>query len=448
MPGNDSLSKSNHLQDLLNASFLKCLREVLSQPYPNDGEQYCNATSDIFGCWNYTQAGTTAIIPCPEIPGMNPNEYAFKQCTENGTWWRSPSTNKEKSDYSYCWKDIHTFIENTNSGHEHVYIFVSGYSISVAMLLLSLFIFCRFSQLRCDRITIHKNLFSSYVLTGFSWILYMLLVATNGHVIQENPIWCRMIHVFAQYCVVSNFSWMFCEGLYLHTIMVRTFGSTKHVLIACYFIGWLWPFVLVSIYTGIRGSADDDQRSSCWIGESSLQWIMYAPIIVSMVANFIFLCNIVRLLITKLRQVPEATQTNDELHSECAFFMALKTQMNTEGSNVNIEEVDRFKKAARATLILIPLLGLQFLLVPLRPEIGSDTERAYHYISALVVSLQGAFVSTMYCFCNSEVISVIKRKWYQHKVMFSGKRSRTSSTIAATTYTFVDHVSTVQTSIT
>ncbi|XP_033762156.1 calcitonin gene-related peptide type 1 receptor-like isoform X2 [Pecten maximus] len=415
MPGNDSLSKSNHLQDLLNASFLKCLREVLSQPYPNDGEQYCNATSDIFGCWNYTQAGTTAIIPCPEIPGMNPNEYAFKQCTENGTWWRSPSTNKEKSDYSYCWKDIHTFIENTNSGHEHVYIFVSGYSISVAMLLLSLFIFCRFSQLRCDRITIHKNLFSSYVLTGFSWILYMLLVATNGHVIQENPIWCRMIHVFAQYCVVSNFSWMFCEGLYLHTIMVRTFGSTKHVLIACYFIGWLWPFVLVSIYTGIRGSADDDQRSSCWIGESSLQWIMYAPIIVSMVANFIFLCNIVRLLITKLRQVPEATQT---------------------------------KKAARATLILIPLLGLQFLLVPLRPEIGSDTERAYHYISALVVSLQGAFVSTMYCFCNSEVISVIKRKWYQHKVMFSGKRSRTSSTIAATTYTFVDHVSTVQTSIT
>ncbi|XP_021376280.1 calcitonin gene-related peptide type 1 receptor-like isoform X2 [Mizuhopecten yessoensis] len=379
------------------------------------GEQYCNATSDIFGCWNYTQAGTTAVIPCPAIPGMNPNEFAYKKCTENGTWWRNPNTSKEKSDYSYCWKDIHTFIEDTNSGHEHVYIFVSGYSISVAMLLLSLFIFCRFSQLRCDRITIHKNLFTSYVLTGFSWILYMLLVATNGVVIQNNHIWCRMIHVFAQYCVVCNFSWMFCEGLYLHTIMVRTFGSTKHVLIACYFIGWCWPFVLVAIYTGIRGSADDIQRSSCWIGESSLQWIMYVPIIISMVANFVFLCNIVRLLITKLRQVPEATQT---------------------------------KKAARATLILIPLLGLQFLLVPLRPEIGSDMETAYHYISALVVSLQGAFVSTMYCFCNSEVISVLKRKWYQHKVMFSGKRSRTSSTIAATTYTFVDHVSTVQTSIT
>ena len=43
-------------------------------------------------------------------------------------------------------------------------------------------------QLACDRITIHKNLFISYILSGLAWILYYSLAALNVHVLETNPV--------------------------------------------------------------------------------------------------------------------------------------------------------------------------------------------------------------------------------------------------------------------
>ena len=47
-----------------------------------------------------------------------------------------------------------------------------------------------------------------------------------------------------------------------------------------------------------------------------------------------------------------------------------------------------FRKATRATLILVPMLGLQYLLFPFRPAEGSNLQELYHIVVALVVSLQ------------------------------------------------------------
>ena len=46
------------------------------------------------------------------------------------------------------------------------------------------------------------------------------------------------------------------------------------------------------------------------------------------------------------------------------------------------------RKAARATLILIPLLGLQYIIFPLRPNKGNPFEELYLIASAVVTSLQ------------------------------------------------------------
>ena len=51
-------------------------------------------------------------------------------------------------------------------------------------------------------------------------------------------IWCRAVHVLCQYFTVCNFFWMFCEGLYLNTIMVFAFNSSKIVIPTCYVVGW------------------------------------------------------------------------------------------------------------------------------------------------------------------------------------------------------------------
>lgn len=46
------------------------------------------------------------------------------------------------------------------------------------------------------------------------------------------------------------------------------------------------------------------------------------------------------------------------------------------------------RKAARATLILVPLFGLHNMLLPLRPEAGDYLDKFYQFLSALLVSLQ------------------------------------------------------------
>lgn len=63
----------------------------------------------------------------------------------------------------------------------------------------------------------------------------------------------------------------------------------------------------------------------------------------------------------------------------------------------------RTGKAVRATLILIPLLGLQYIVTPFRPEPGTSWEPVYQVTSAIVASCQGLCVALLFCFCNGEV---------------------------------------------
>jgi calcitonin receptor-like len=92
--------------------------------------------------------------------------------------------------------------------------------------------------------------------------------------------------------------------------------------------------------------------------DSHTQWILTAPVLISMVASTIFLVNVVRILLTKLHSASD---------SPAPLGM---------------------RKAVRATLILIPLFGIHHILLPFRPEPGQPGEKVYQVFSAVVVSLQ------------------------------------------------------------
>lgn len=72
--------------------------------------------------------------------------------------------------------------------------------------------------------------------------------------------------------------------------------------------------------------------------------------------NLFFLLNIVRVLITKLKVTHQA-------------------------------ESNLYMKAVRATLILVPLLGIEFVLIPWRPE-GRIAEEVYDYIMHILMHFQ------------------------------------------------------------
>lgn len=79
------------------------------------------------------------------------------------------------------WKDI----------HDSIYIYaVSSYVAKVGVNILGSDtrrgVACR--QLQCDRVTLHKNLFLSYILNGIAWILYYTLAALDGEVLSQNPV--------------------------------------------------------------------------------------------------------------------------------------------------------------------------------------------------------------------------------------------------------------------
>ncbi|KAL4717451.1 hypothetical protein ACJJTC_000600 [Scirpophaga incertulas] len=333
----------------------------------------CPRTFDGFSCWDETPASATAYQSCPEfVIGFDASRYAYKRCMENGTWFLHPEGNKPWTNYTTCIdvEDL-SFRSTINN------IYIIGYSVSVAALLISIAIFLYHKTLQCTRIRIHIHLFSAFALNNILWIVWYKAVVEQVSVVQNNEVWCQILHIITNYFMVSSYIWMFCEGLHLHIALVVVFVKDEVAMRWFVATGWGLPLIIVGIYTVVR-FLTPDATVRCWMELSDVFWIIVVPVLVSLFASFVFLVNVVRVLVTKL-------------------YPASKQQVSVAA-----------KKAVRATLILIPLFGLHFVLIPLVPSHNSPGERIYQVISALLISLQGLCVAVLFCFTNHEVIIVVK----------------------------------------
>ncbi|KAI5751135.1 hypothetical protein M8J77_004647 [Diaphorina citri] len=356
--------------------------------------QYCSGTFDGWACWPNTPAGSRAFVPCPYfITGFDPSRFGHKDCTENGTWYRHPVSGKIWSNYSDCIN-----LEDLEMRQKVNSIYETGYVVSLIALISSLVILSYFKSLRCPRITVHKNLFTSFSINNFLWLLWYQFVIPNPSVSFENGISCQILHVVLHYFLLSNYFWMLAEGLYLHTLLVCAFFSEDKLVRCLYLVGWGFPLLIISVYTGLRIKHGDTEE--CWINDSKFSTVLLLPVCFSMALNLFFLCNIVRVLLIKLRNAP---------------------------GNANSRPSRQVIQGFRATLLLFPLLGVHYFLTPFRPEPGHSLEPAYEYTLAASASFQGLCVAILFCFCNGEVVAQMKRRWAY--VTF---RPRTNSYTATT----------------
>ena len=64
-----------------------------------------------------------------------------------------------------------------------------------------------------------------------------------------------------------------------------------------------------------------------------------------------------------------------------------------------------FRKAVHATVVLLPLFGLHWLLTLYRPQEGAHCiwKNVYKYMNVVLDGLQGLMVAIAFCYRNGEV---------------------------------------------
>ncbi|ODM93930.1 Calcitonin-like peptide type 1 receptor [Orchesella cincta] len=323
---------------------------------------YCPRTFDGWSCWNDTPAGETANAPCPWfVTGFEPGRLAHKECLRDGSWFKHPLTNLTWSNYTTC-VDLealqvrnYVLIIHAIFKSEFVYqnvnlVYEVGYFVSVCALILSLFIFCRFRSLSCTRVTIHKHLFASFIINNSLWLVWYRTVVSSHITVNElNQVYCAVLHILTHYFMMANYFWMFCEGFYLHTLLVYAFTRAESKLLT-------WFYVL-------------DPRLK--VVAAHLRTCVHMPACQPRVPH------------------QHRSRARDEAEREQARH-AHRLPRDADPD-----------PAAGPALLHNP--------VPARRESNKWAAVMYEYVAAFTSSLQGLAVSLIFCFCNGEVLAVLKR---------------------------------------
>ncbi|KAM7174516.1 pituitary adenylate cyclase-activating polypeptide type I receptor isoform 5-T10 [Macrochelys suwanniensis] len=366
----------------------------------NESSPGCPGMWDNITCWKSASVGEIVFVKCPalfsiinsedgwEVDNMeqtHPGDFDLldstgqtpldvgdisRNCTEDG--WSEPFPH---------YSDACGFDENETESENQDYYYLSvkalytvGYSTSLVSLTTAMVILCRFRKLHCTRNFIHMNLFISFILRAISvfikdGILYAEQEINHCFI---STVECKAVMVFFHYCVMSNYFWLFIEGLYLFTLLVETFFPERRYFYWYTIIGWGTPTICVTVWAVLRFHFDD---IGCWDmnDNTALWWVIKGPVIASIMINFVLFIGIIVILVQKL-------QSPDIGGNESSIYLRL----------------------ARSTLLLIPLFGIHYTVFAFSPENVSKRERLVFELG--LGSFQGFVVAVLYCFLNGEFL--------------------------------------------
>ena len=142
--------------------------------------------------------------------------------------------------------------------------------------------------------------------------------------------------------------------------------------------------------------------SDCpFVARNELEYIYIVPILFVLGLNTIFLVWIMWVVITKLRSSTAISHENDHQNW----------------------------KAAKALLVIIPLLGITYLITIAGPSDKQTTVYfIFEHVRAFLLSIQGFAVTLPYCFFNTEIRNVVRCHWERYQ----------------TTRTVVENLTTIQ----
>ncbi|XP_074599464.1 calcitonin gene-related peptide type 1 receptor-like [Brevipalpus obovatus] len=150
-------------------------------------------------------------------------------------------------------------------------------------------------------------------------------------------------------------------------------------------------------------------RSSdpCWLWPSLLwnEWIVNGPSLAILAINGILLIAILKEISAKAAATPASCTSTPSPHQVRRNL--LRNPSSPEKASITRTS---FLVSLRAACLLLPLYGLNFLVLLYRPPTSICwIIELHHYASNTLDGLQGCLVSILYCFLNNEVRAHIRR---------------------------------------
>ncbi|XP_037941693.1 diuretic hormone receptor-like [Teleopsis dalmanni] len=282
--GTHSPLSIDNIDEINQSAELQCLlQEHIETSTFGNTSDFCFTQFDTILCWPRTPRGTLAVLPClDELQGIqyDSSQNATRFCHLNGTW-------EKYTNYDSC---MHLPAPSPVPEFEPIVelptiIYYIGYTISLVSLTLAIIVFAYFKELRCLRNSIHANLFFTYIMSALLWILTLSVQIS----IRTGLGGCIVLVTLFHFFTLTNFFWMLVEGLYLYTLVVKTFSNNNIRFNIYAIIGWGGPAIFVVVWTIAKGltmtyptkqleaaeedlfdvrSLNDDKCTNCTISES------------------------------------------------------------------------------------------------------------------------------------------------------------------------------------
>ncbi|XP_039991546.1 glucagon-like peptide 2 receptor [Xiphias gladius] len=372
-----------------------CNRTLATATLAKTGN-YCKGTFDAFVCWPHSSPGNVSV-PCPSyLPWLSEDglRRAHRECLENGRWRRKENSTEPWRDDSECQEDQYFKDKEDEVLRQTALRLISviGYSLSLTSLTLATLLMAMLRKLHCTRNYIHMNLFVSFILRATAVISKeIILYIMYSKLPKDDPGWnsysssvitlmCKFSKVCMEYFVACNYFWLLVEAIFLHTLLFTAVLTKRRLLKKYMLLGWGTPVLFVTPWTVLKILYEN---TGCWsIVNRWFWWIIRGPITLSVLVIFFIFIKILMLLLSKLK----ADQ---------------------------VKFTDYRCSLAKATLVLIPLLGIHEVVFTLLVDecVEGSIRYAKNFINLTLSSIQGFLVAVLYCFANGEVQAELKKRW-------------------------------------
>ncbi|XP_053396684.1 adhesion G-protein coupled receptor G6-like isoform X2 [Mercenaria mercenaria] len=242
-----------------------------------------------------------------------------------------------------------------------------GCGLSLLGVIITLLTYLKFRKLRRDNPS--KILMNLCLSIGFVDIVFLIGVQEYSG---KSDAGCKIVAILLHYFLLTAMCWMAVEAFYMYLALVKVFDTyVAHFQLKSALFGWGIPFVVVVVTLGINKTENYGLQPGgiCWLDRVPFYAAFLGPVCLLLIVNTITYALVIRMIVKR--------------------------------SNKKLTKTDKSSTAVRlrGAISLVVLLGLTWAFAILAFD---DFGIVFHYLFAVLNSLQGFFIFIFYCLMKKE----------------------------------------------